>query len=629
MKKWMGLLPVLLAVSMGPGVQAAVIVSPWAPVFKGIDLADGQQDSPVLHRVLCYRVDLADPDIRLFTTPKCTNCGVYETLAENTSHFLDQYQLQAAINGGFYSSSTGPNDVPLGTTEDVKGLAISEGVLVSPADDATRAAALLFTTNNTPIFIPRNSPGTNTDGIFTAISGDRPLLTNGVVAVAPNPTDRDPRTALGISEDRRYLYLMTLDGRQPGWSSGADWYDTALWLQRFGAHDAINVDGGGSTTMVMQDCTGGAQRLNRSSFVYTYGRERIVGHNFGVRALPLAASGNRATVAPGSTTAVITWQTDFAGTTQVEYGPTAAYGSATPLDPRPARNHVATLTGLQQGSNYFYRVVSQGDNGESFSEACRFLTRRAFETTEVFGLTQAWKYTTNNLDAVNWKAASYNDSGWMGPGPGLLHALETSTGVAPKNTEMPPAAAPIPRTYYFRTRFNFSGPTAGVALTFSNYVDDGAVFYLNGVEVRRLRMPAAPTVINNATYASGVPCMGSPQSGDALTTCPDVFTISGSPLASLVQGENVMAVEVHNYTTGSDLVFGTALLKHVPVVEAPTLNLWTEGDVVTLFWNGEGFVLQESADLGIPANWSDVPGPVTTSPFSVTNSTSTYYRLRK
>jgi hypothetical protein len=55
-------------------------------------------------------------------------------------------------------------------------------------------------------------------------------------------------------------------------------------LKRFGAYNGVNVDGGGSTTMVMADCQGKPVRLNRSSFVAAYGRERNIGHNFGVHA---------------------------------------------------------------------------------------------------------------------------------------------------------------------------------------------------------------------------------------------------------------------------------------------------------------------------------------------------------
>jgi hypothetical protein len=616
----------------GAASAATVTVGTWTPIFKGIDLASGQQEATMAgefnHRVLCYRVDLADPEVVLFTTPKCTNCGGYDTVAQNTSHFLEQYGLQVAINGGFYSSSAGPNDVPLGTPEDVRGMALSLGNLVSPADDPTRAATLLFTTNNQPTIIPNNNPGANTEGIYTAISGDRPLLTNGVVAVVPNPNDRDPRTAFGVSQDRRYLYLLTLDGRQPGWSDGADWYNTALWLQRFGAHDGINVDGGGSTTSVMADCQGKAVRLNRSSFVAAYGRERIIGHNFGVYAPSLPSELKNLAVTPAQTTAVITWETDFEATSQVEYGPTASFGLTTPLDTRPKRKHVATLAGLAQGSNYFFRALSAATSAQGeYTQACRFTTVAALSRTELFGLTQTWRFTTNNLDGTNWKTPAYNDSAWLGQGPGLLYVLENSAQVAPRNTQMPPTSGTsIPRTYYLRTHFNFSGGTAGLSLLFSNYVDDGAVFYLNGAEIFRLRMAAPPAVIANNSAATGTPCTGTAQAGDAATICPDVFSVSGSLLANLVQGDNVLAVEVHN-AIGTDLVFGSALLQVSAVQVRPQLSIWPEGDLATLFWNGEGFTLQQSTDLGSAANWSDVPGAAQ-SPVTRTNSASAFYRLR-
>jgi hypothetical protein len=619
----------VVVLPMKPLQAATVTVSPWVPIFKGIDLASGRQEAQLTgernHRVMCMRVDLTEPSIQLFTTPKCTNCGTYETLAENTSLFLEEHGLQVAINGAFYSSSLGPNDVPLGTPEDVLGLAISRREVVSTANNPGYAATFLFTEDNFAFYLPTNSPPTNTSSMYTAVAGSRPLLINGVNVQTPNPLDLDPRTAFGLSQDRHYLYLMTLDGRQAGWSDGADFYNTGEWLLRFGAWDGINVDGGGSTTMVMADCSVGSLRLNRSSFVAAYGRERIIGHNFGVYAQPLGGE-KTVTVTPGTTTALITWRTSFPGNTRVEYGPTTNYGSATPLDSRLVTNHVATLAGLASGSNYFYRAISEGA-GESFTNACRFTTLRPLSISEVLPLTNSWRYTTNNLDGVNWKTSAYNDSAWMGPGPALLYVLETSTGVSPKSTAMPPIVqvGVIPKTYYFRTHFNFTGDKSLISLIFSNYVDDGAVFYLNGTEVYRLRMPAAPTVITNGTSANGSPCLGNPQVGDALTVCPDIFWVSGD---ALVEGDNVLAVEVHNGPSGTDLVFGSALLKNTLALEPPTLNLIMEGNVTTLFWNGERFVLQQSTDVGSPGNWTDVPGPVTTSPYNVTNGTSTFYRLR-
>ncbi len=621
----------MVALTAGLAAAADVTIEPWIPIFVGVELTSGRQAASLPgernHRVMCLRVDLSNPDVKLFTTPKCANCGTYETLAQTPSGFLEQHKLQASVNGAFYSSSTGPNDVPEGTPEDVLGLAMSEGVVVSPGGGSGNAATMLFTEDNRAFYVPTNSPPTNTTGLFTAISGNRPLLINGVNVNNPIPNDLDPRTAVGLSRDRRYLYLMTLDGRQPGWSDGADWYNTGEWLLRFGAWDGINVDGGGSTTMVMEGCGGTALRLNRSSFVAAYGRERIIGHNFGVRAPRLPSEIEHAEVTPGTTTAIITWNTTFAGNTRVDYGLTTSYGTTLPIDPQPVNHHVVTLRGLLPGTSYYFKVTSQGVDGPTYTDECRFATGNNISTTELFGLTQEWRYTTNNLDGVGWKARAYNDTNWFGPGAGLLYVSETNPQVSPRNTEMPVLFGN--RTYYFRTHFEFLGGTAGASLTFSNYIDDGAVFYLNGAEIQRVRMPAAPQTINNATTAIGVPCTGSFQSGDALTTCPDVFTIAGNLVANnLVEGDNVVAVELHNSTTGSDLVFGGALLRSVSTVEQPTLHLITEGDLLTFYWNGEGFTLQESTDLGSPANWTDVAGPVTTSPHRVTRGATTFYRLR-
>ncbi len=159
----------------------------------------------------------------------------------------------------------------------------------------------------------------------------------------------------------------------------------------------------------------------------------------------------------------------------------------------------------------------------------------------VFPITRVWRYSTN--DAFNdtaWTAPSFDDASWQSGG-GLLY-FEDVALPAPKTT-------PIARgrnTYYFRTRFNFTGPVAGAALQISALIDDGAVFHLNGQEVYRLRVPAGP--VNYSTFAA-------PGIGDAAYEGPYLI-----PAPNLVQGENVLAVEVHQQNaTSSDVVFGITL----------------------------------------------------------------------
>ena len=176
---------------------------------------------------------------------------------------------------------------------------------------------------------------------------------------------------------------------------------------------------------------------------------------------------------------------------------------------------------------------------------CFSFVSKAAQTNIIFGINKSWKYNqTSNLDGANWKVPAYNDSAWPS-GPGLL-GVENNAAVGTMATVLT-----LGRTnYYFRTGFNFTGDPNAVVLTFSNKIDDGAVFYLNGTEIQRIRMSAAPAVITYTNYATSTP-----SSGDA--TNWDVFTIVGT---NLVAGTNVLAVEVHQASPGSsDIVFGCAL----------------------------------------------------------------------
>jgi hypothetical protein len=65
-------------------------------------------------------------------------------------------------------------------------------------------------------------------------------------------TTRHPRTAVGYNEAKDTLYVMTVDGRQPRHSVGMSLDELAGYFSALGVYQAINLDGGGSTTMVIQ-----------------------------------------------------------------------------------------------------------------------------------------------------------------------------------------------------------------------------------------------------------------------------------------------------------------------------------------------------------------------------------------
>lgn len=116
--------------------------------------------------------------------------------------------------------------------------------------------------------------------------GGRPILvTDSVITLAARSTTafsvtRHPRTAVGVSGDGRRIWLVTVDGRQPEYSVGMSLLETANLLRDLGAVEAINLDGGGSTAMVIRDPRTGTLRVtNRPSDAEG---ERAVGNSLAV-----------------------------------------------------------------------------------------------------------------------------------------------------------------------------------------------------------------------------------------------------------------------------------------------------------------------------------------------------------
>ncbi len=612
-----------MALVFGASAEAALTIGEWVPKFKGVDLSVSTNIPPghtnlsrrqVVHAL---RVDLSDPDVRFFTTPRIDGYveGDREIAAYTVSDFLRNNGLQAAVNANFFSE--GSYYLPGGTPMDVYGMQISEGVVVSRHRSA-QAAALLLDSNNVPTIVT-NSANTSTDGVYTAVAGNYPLLVAG--RNVGRRFDVEPRTAFGISQDRRYLYLLAIDGRQGGYSDGATDFESGVWLGLLGAYDGINMDGGGSTTLVLQDTTGAPLRINKSSAVADSGRERTVGSHFGIYAKPVPGFINDVVATPTDTTASITWTTIEPATSEVRYGVTTNLGSSSGINDTETQAHSMQITGLTPDTGYYYRVAAVAGGQEYLSPLLYFTTTNFVTTNLVFDVTNSWKYSFTPMDGVNWTSVTYDDSGWSGPGPGLLWVDDrANAAVQPKNTEMPidPGTGEPYVTYYFRTAVQLDEMKPGSSLLFSGYLDDGAVFYLNGSEIYRLRVPVGAT---SSTVANGFPCSGN-------ADCLDEFRIPLGSLPGIVAGTNVLAVEVHNYNVRSgDITFGFALSRIDPVEETSAeLQISLTGNNVELSWDGVGGVLQSAADLSGP--WTDVPASSTNRVSVAAGESRQFYRLR-
>jgi hypothetical protein len=112
----------------------------------------------------------------------------------------------------------------------------------------------------TTTIAPYNSPAANWEGLTGGLAGGQLLVQNGARRSLAewrtqnfgesHITSRNPRTAIGRSSDGRAM-LVTVDGRQSGWSVGMTVRELADTMIALGAVDALNLDGGGSTTMTI------------------------------------------------------------------------------------------------------------------------------------------------------------------------------------------------------------------------------------------------------------------------------------------------------------------------------------------------------------------------------------------
>jgi len=97
-----------------------------------------------------------------------------------------------------------------------------------------------------------------------AVAGFGGLLKQGKILPAPSDV-LHPRTALGLDPTGRWLTLLVVDGRQKGYSEGVSLRELAVMMQKLGCSDALNLDGGGSTIMLLQGENGDRKTVNRPS----------------------------------------------------------------------------------------------------------------------------------------------------------------------------------------------------------------------------------------------------------------------------------------------------------------------------------------------------------------------------
>ena len=233
---------------------------------------------PMIAHILT--IDTKVKGIEFLITPPDSE-GETPLKARTTTQFLEDFDVQVAINGSGFSPwwSNSPADYypHVGDPIAPSGFTASNGdVYWTTSDTEGTPPALYISRRNALSF--NNKP----NRIHSAISGDRMIVLKGEIAPELDDQAVEPRTAVGINRNGRYLYLIVVDGRQPFYSEGATFAELAELFIEQGAFMAMSLDGGGSSTMVIEGDDGTPVILNSPIDHYIPGTERPVGTHLGI-----------------------------------------------------------------------------------------------------------------------------------------------------------------------------------------------------------------------------------------------------------------------------------------------------------------------------------------------------------
>jgi len=243
--------------------------------FVGVTHINRTETAPRSLHIHIVKIDLTAPGIHFKLTPPG---GKLESVRQTTLEFLKREHAQIAVNAHFFMPFPSAD-----ADASLVGFAASDGTVYSAFETPVQSYAIV---SNAPALnidsanhagIVHRDP-TFADGmhilekvtVWNALAGSAQIITDGVKTIpryadgsltpgGPNQYSDakswydalQARSAIGLSKDGRTLFLFTVDVR--GGSAGMRVGEVADMLLHDGVYDALNLDGGGSTTLAMQD----------------------------------------------------------------------------------------------------------------------------------------------------------------------------------------------------------------------------------------------------------------------------------------------------------------------------------------------------------------------------------------
>ncbi|MEO5936900.1 MAG: phosphodiester glycosidase family protein, partial [Terriglobales bacterium] len=277
----MALFAILATVSVA---AQTTVQRPWRGVIYTFDKR--KNPAQEIHTVV---VELGKVRVRSVPAgPDPDGPGKWQTILMPTSKVAEREKFDIAINGDFYVIPRGKELeseevmtlLAQGMPALATGPAMTDGKVWSTSEKA-RQCLVADAKGRVSLVDARVSPAKAMQVIcgrdFLVFNGKVQFTDEGVTYKPGEFRNINPRTAVGIDKRGKRLYILVIDGRSE-LAKGMTYGQLAAEMVRMGAYTAINLDGGGSSTLVIRDDKGELKVMNRPSD----GKERAVANVLGL-----------------------------------------------------------------------------------------------------------------------------------------------------------------------------------------------------------------------------------------------------------------------------------------------------------------------------------------------------------
>ena len=152
-------------------------------------------------------------------------------------------RVLAAVNGDFFAKDGTP-----------QGIYYRNGTCLKGTMTDNVCTFFAITKNKKAIIGSYDEYDSYKEDIREAVGGRVRLMTNGNV-LPQTVTALEPRTAIGVTDDN-VVYILVADGRNFWYSNGMRYAEMGAVMKALGAKNAINLDGGGSSTFIIRKIAG-------------------------------------------------------------------------------------------------------------------------------------------------------------------------------------------------------------------------------------------------------------------------------------------------------------------------------------------------------------------------------------